>query len=277
MSYELTGASALSDEPCRYGKSKLLVRGPRRDLDTPYLAFMGGTEVYGRFVQRPFVARLEESLERTCVNLGSVNAGLDSFVQDEELKSVARGADVTVLQVLGAQNISNRLYRVHPRRNDRFLQASDSLSELYGEVDFTEYHFNKHLLTGLESCSPERFAAVRAELETAWVARMSQMIEELDGQVVLLWLRYDLDKGASSSLLDQEPTLVERGMIDALRSQVLAVIELPVQTAGGADDIDGMVLGQMDLPTAGHMIGPMEHMRIANAAAEGIRQVLADS
>lgn len=277
MSYELTGASALSDEPCRYGKSKLLVRGPRRDLDTPYLAFMGGTEVYGRFVQRPFVARLEDSLERTCVNLGSVNAGLDSFVQDEELKSVARGADITVLQVLGAQNISNRLYRVHPRRNDRFLQASESLSELYGEVDFTEYHFNKHLLTGLESCSPERFAAVRAELETAWVARMSQMIEELDGQVVLLWLRYDLDKGASSSLLGQEPTLVESRMIDALRSQVMGVIELPVQTAGGADDIDGMVLGQMDLPTAGHMIGPMEHMRIANAAAEEIRQALAGS
>jgi len=277
MSYELTGASALSEEPCRYGKSKLLVRGPRRDLDRPYLAFMGGTEVYGRFVPRPFVARLEESLERTCVNLGSVNAGLDSFVQDEELKSVARGAEITVLQVLGAQNISNRLYRVHPRRNDRFLQASESLSELYDEVDFTEYHFNKHLLTGLETCSPERFVTVRAELETAWVARMSKMIEELNGQVVLLWLRYDLDKGASSSLLDQEPTLVERGMIDALRSQVLSVIEVPVQTAGSADDIDGMVLGQMDLPTANHMIGPLEHMRIANAAAEGIRQALAAS
>lgn len=277
MSYELTGASALSDEPCRYGKSKLLVRGPRRDLDTPYLAFMGGTEVYGRFVQRPFVARLEESLERTCVNLGSVNAGLDSFVNDEELKSVARGADITVLQVLGAQNISNRLYRVHPRRNDRFLQASESLSELYDEVDFTEYHFNKHLLTGLEACSPERFAMVRTELETAWVARMSKMIEELDGQVVLLWLRYDLEKGADHSLLDQEPTLVESGMIDALRSQVMGVIEVPVQTAGRADDIDGMVLGQMDLPTANHMIGPMEHMRIANAAAEGIRQALAAS
>ncbi|OUS36826.1 hypothetical protein A9Q94_08180 [Rhodobacterales bacterium 56_14_T64] len=277
MSYELTGASALSDEPCRYGKSKLLVRGPRRDLDTPYLAFMGGTEVYGRFVPRPFVARLEESLERTCVNLGSVNAGLDSFVNDEELKSVARGADITVLQVLGAQNISNRLYRVHPRRNDRFLQASESLNELYDDVDFTEYHFNKHLLTGLESCSPERFALVRAELETAWVARMRKLIEELDGQVVLLWLRYDLDKGANSSLLDQEPTLVESGMIDALRSQVMGVIEVPVQTAGGADDIDGMVLGQMDLPTANHMIGPLEHMRIANAAAEGIRQALAAS
>ncbi|PCJ10233.1 MAG: hypothetical protein COB16_02260 [Rhodobacteraceae bacterium] len=276
MSYELTGASALSDEPCRYGTSKLLVRGPRRDLDAPYLAFMGGTEVYGRFVERPFVARLEETLGRPCINLGSVNAGLDSFVQDEELTLVARGADLTVLQVLGAQNISNRLYRVHPRRNDRFLQASDVLSELYGEVDFTEFHFNKHLLTGLESCSADRFASVRAELEAAWVARMSQMIGALDGQVVLLWLRYDLGRDANSgAMLNQEPALVDRAMVDSLRSQVQGVIELPVQTAGGADDIDGMVFGQMDLPNAGHMIGPMEHMRIANAAAEGLRQVLA--
>jgi hypothetical protein len=278
MSYELTGASALSDEPCRYGKSKLLVRGPRRDLEVPYLAFMGGAEVYGRFVERPFVSRLEETLGRTCVNLGSINAGLDSFVQDEELKLVARSADLTVLQVLSAQNISNQMYRVHPRRNDRFLEASDALCALYSDVDFTEFHFNKHLLTGLDACSADRFVAVRAELETAWVERMSQMIKELDGQVVLLWLRYDLDRGTrSSSLLGQEPTMVEAAMIDALRGQVQAVIELPVQTAGAADDVDGMVLGQMDLPAAGHTIGPMEHMRIANAAAEGLRKVLAES
>ena len=276
MSYELTGASALSDEPCRYGKSKLLVRGPRRDLEVPYLAFMGGTEVYGRFVERPFVSRLEETLGQPCVNLGSVNAGLDSFVNDEELKLVGRGADLTVLQVLGAQNLSNRMYRVHPRRNDRFLQASDTLCALYGEVDFTEYHFNKHLLTGLDACSADRFVAVRAELETAWVKRMSCMIEALDGRVVLLWLRYELDTvGTESGLLGHEPALIDSTMIDALRPQVQAVIELPVQTAGPADDVDGMILGQMDLPAAGHMIGPMEHMRIANAAADGLRKVLA--
>ena len=276
MSYELTGASALSDEPCRYGKSKLLVRGPRRDLNAPYLAFMGGTEVYGRFVARPFVSRLEETLGRPCVNLGSINAGLDSFVRDDDLKQVARGADLTVLQVLGAQNISNRLYRVHPRRNDRFLQASDALCSLYSEVDFTEFHFNKHLLTGLEACSTDRFGAVGAELEAAWVARMSLMIDDLDGRVVLLWLRYELDKGAEgSSPLGPEPPLVDSTMIDALRPRVQAVIELPVQTAAVANDVDGMVLGEMDLPAAGHMIGPMEHMRIANAAAEGLRRVLA--
>ena len=275
MSYELTGASALSDEPCRYGESKLLVRGPARDLDAPYVAFMGGTEVYGRFVARPFVSRIEDQLERPCINLGSVNAGLDSFEQDRVLKKIGREADLTVLQVLGAQNISNRLYRVHPRRNDRFLQASEPLSDLYSDVDFTEYHFNKHMLTGLESCCDERFKTVRDEVQTAWVARMCSMIESLDGEVVLLWLRYDLgNEDTKGSLLDQEPTLVDRPMVESLRSQVKGVIELPVQTAASADDIDGMVLGQMDLPTAGHAIGPMEHMRIANEASEMLRKIL---
>lgn len=274
MSYELTSASALSDEPCRYGTSKLLVRGPRRDLDLPYLAFMGGTEVYGRFVEVPFVSQVENALGRTCVNLGSVNAGLDSFMRDAELKTVARGADLTVLQVLGAQNISNRMYQVHPRRNDRFLQASNALTALYGEVDFTEFHFNKHLLTGLESCSADRFTAVRTELEIAWVSRMSQLIDELDGKVVLLWLRYELGREDRNSLLNHEPTMVEGAMIDALRGQVQAVIEMPVQTAGSADDIDGMTLGSMDLPAAEHMIGPSEHMRIANAAADQLADIL---
>ncbi len=36
---------------------------------------------------------------------------------------------------MGAQNLSNRFYAVHPRRNDRFLRASTLMKTIFREVD----------------------------------------------------------------------------------------------------------------------------------------------
>ena len=58
------------------------------------------------------------------VNLGCLNAGPDVYLNDPEILRIASKADVTVLQVVGAANLTNRFYTVHPRRNDRFLHAS---------------------------------------------------------------------------------------------------------------------------------------------------------
>ncbi|MBQ4827128.1 MULTISPECIES: DUF6473 family protein [unclassified Leisingera] len=265
MSYELKSAGALSGEPCRYGQSRLLVRGPQRSLEDPYVAFLGGTEVYGRFVEFPFVDSLQTQLGLDCINLGSVNAGLDSFVQDDSLIGIARQADVSVVQMLGAQNISNPYYRVHPRRNDRFLQAHAALKTLYPEVDFTEFHFNKHLLCTLREISSQRFEQVQEQLQRSWIERMSVLIEALDGRVLLLWLRYELDAEAG---FPEEPVLVDRSMADALRPKVQGVLEFRASSAAMAQDIAGMIFGQMELPAARHMIGPKEHLRIADALAD---------
>jgi hypothetical protein len=53
-------------------------------------------------------------------NLGLVNAGIDVFINEPMIQDFCAGAVVTVIQVLGAANMSNRFYAVHPRRNDRF-------------------------------------------------------------------------------------------------------------------------------------------------------------
>ncbi|MGR3760765.1 DUF6473 family protein [Roseobacteraceae bacterium NS-SX3] len=271
MSYELKSASALAGEPCCYANSRLPVRGPERELTQPYVAVMGGSEVFGRFVEQPFAAGAEALLGLPCVNLGSVNAGLDSFAQDKSLLAIARAAELTVLQVLGAQNISNRYYRVHPRRNDRFLQAQPALKALYPEVDFTEFHFNKHLLSTLRRVCEDRFATVQAHLQETWIDRMSEVTEALDGRVLLLWLQYDLTQGAAFT---REPALVDRPMVDALRPMVEGVAEVPVQTAGPAGDTHGMVYGEMELPAARLMLGPRAHGRIAEKLAGRLAPLL---
>ena len=63
MAYVYPGAGAPEDAACRYGASRLLFRGPQRDVRGPYCVVLGGTETYGRYV-----ARLSRRIKRrdTC-------------------------------------------------------------------------------------------------------------------------------------------------------------------------------------------------------------------
>lgn len=271
MSYELKSADALVSELCSYGESKLRVRGPERDFGTPYISFLGGTEVFGRFVERPFTQGIESQLGLTCINLGCMNAGIDAFLHDEPLMEIAASGQMTVLQVMGAQNLTNSFYKVHPRRNDRFLRAYDTLAHLFPEVDFTDFNFNKHLLTSLKAISEDRFERVCAGLQETWLTRMGRVVDALDGRVVLLWMRYDM---STTDVLGPAPCLVDRSMVDVLRPRVFDVIELEVTTAGQAQDIPGMIFGPMDLPAARLMIGPKEHDRIADEVASRLLKML---
>lgn len=271
MSFELPGAGAPEDVVCRYGTSKLMCRGPRKELDDPYIAFLGASETFGKFVKQPFVALTERGLQHDCVNLGCVNAGLDAFVQDPEVLRIAAGARLAVIQVMGAQNLSNRFYRVHPRRNDRFLVASPLLASIYREVDFTEFHFNKHLLGTLQKVSPDRFSVVRQELQQVWLGRMRLLLAALPRKPLMLWLRYS---SGSPSVLGEEPLLVDRAMLDSLRPDVQSIVELPVTATGETDELGLMQYGPMQAPAAAHMIGPRTHRQIADKLTQEIQALL---
>jgi uncharacterized protein DUF6473 len=271
MSIETSGASALEYLPCRYGNSKLLFRGPRRRLRNPYVAFLGGTETYGKFVPQPFSAIVESRLGMDCVNLGCLNAGLDTFVNDGEVQGIATGAELSVLQVLGAQNLSNRFFRVHPRRNDRFLQASPLLSAIYREVDFTEFNFNKHMLGHLQMLSSDRFQTVRDELRQAWSGRMRLLLDSIGSATILLWVHMAASDKAPMSA---EPMLVTADMIESLGDRVLDVVDVAIEPAGRAGDMGDMVYGQMDAPAAMQLPGPRAHEQIADAMTLALRRAL---
>ena len=274
MSFLIQGASALDEEPCRYGESRLPCRGPRREPDGHYIVFMGGSETYGRFVEWPFAALTEQATGRVCINLGSVNAGLDSYVHDRSLMDIAKGADAVVVQIMPAQNLSNRFYRVHPRRNDRFLEPTPELVSMYPEVDFTEFNFNMHLLNTLKKVSPSRFGTIKAELKSLWTARMRRLIEVTGKRTLLLWLRY-MDRGPMQveTAACTSPAFVDAKMIDSLRSNVAGIIMRKVRSAGATGDLESMFFGQMEEPIAEQMIGPTKHALIANAVVEALRDL----
>jgi hypothetical protein len=268
MSYVTRGDGALDYLPCRYGTSKLLFRGPRRRLDRGYVAVVGGTETYGRFVRQPYPALLEQMTGTRMVNLGYVNAGIDVFLQDDTVMSICAGAEATVVQVLGAQNLTNRFYTVHPRRNDRLLAVSPMLQALYRDVDFAEFNFTRHLLAALEDRSRERFALVVGELRAAWAGRMHQLLQRIGGRKILLWIGEEAPGHRSPpGTRAPDPLFVTRDMIEELRplvSDVVVVVEDPEARAAGTA---GMVFDPADAVLAEASANGAVHRQVADALA----------
>lgn len=257
MSFAFPGDVSLDYYPCRYGRSKLLFRGPRRDLATPFVAVLGGVETYGKFVPRPYPALLEDALGHPVVNFGVPWAGPDAWANDPALTELAARARVTVLQLTGAQNLTNRFYAVHPRRNDRFLRASPLLQQIFREVDFTEFTFTRHLLQSLHRVSPQKFAILVEELQAAWLARMTALLPRLGPRVVLLWLQ---GRGEEA-----EPLLVTSSMVEALRPRVAAILPVTFSHAAQASGTAGMMYPPLAEPAAQGLPGPLHHAELAAA------------
>ncbi|MDW3181054.1 MULTISPECIES: DUF6473 family protein [unclassified Roseobacter] len=278
MTYDVLGAGALDYMPCRYGHSKLLFRGPERRLDAPYVSFLGGNATYGKFIKAPFPALVESGLGVNCVNFGVANAGVDVLLNDSFLTGACAGAAATVVQIVGAQNLSNRFYTVHPRRNDRFLTASPLLTAIYPEVDFAEFHFTRHMLSSLYTVSRERFAAVRNEVQTAWLARMKLLLKNASSETVLVWFADHAPLHQEPAGLDpakaRSPLFVTREMLEELgphASRFVEVVATPEATSAGTE---GMVFSQMEAMAAAEMLGPKAHGELAKELGAVLQELV---
>lgn len=256
----------------------MLFRGPRKRLDLPYLAFIGGTETYGKFIEKPFPNLVEKAMRQTCVNFGCVNGGIDAFVNDPTVMGICAEADLTVVQVMGANYLSNRFYSVHPRRNDRFLRASTVLQAIYPDVDFSEFSFTRHMLGALHAKSIERFDTVVNELREAWMARMRNMLGQIGNRVILLWFSEDLmtDEHWSDrpGQLQVDPLFITAAMIDELRPLVKDVVVANPTERAVSQGARGMFFPTSQAKAASEMLGVDCHIEASAALIPKIRDQL---
>lgn len=268
---DLTG---MQDVPCRYGSARTLFRGPARRFDVPHIAAIGGTQTYGRYIDHPYPSLLESLIGKTCINLGSLHAGVTTFADDPAMAQIWHGAEVTIVQVMGANNLSNRFYTVHPRRNDRFLRAAESLQSLYPEVDFTEVTFTRHLLGRLYEVSPVRFEIVVHELRQAWVGRMRHLLSQFGGRSILLWFSTEPLNDAVWSdrpaLLQADPLFVSAGMIDRLRPLVRHIVVVNPTSAALSEVSAGMRVPLTEQAMAAQLLGLRCHAEAAAALANAL-------
>ena len=266
-----TPEPALDYDLCRYGASRVMFRGPKRAIDGAYVAVVGGSQTFGKFVEVPFVDALEAQIGEPVVNLGVMQAGLTLIAEDPDILRVASGARMTVVQVLGAQNMSNRFYSVHPRRNDRFVSASTSLKRLFPMIDFTEFHFVGHLLSALQDTGDPAFEAVVSELKTAWVSRMQWVLDTIGGEKVLLWMADRRPDGPSDQSNPLDPHFVDRDMLEDVSHSTAGLIEVVPGDLARSEGLIGKTYLEHERQAACVMPGPLCHSEVATRLAEGIR------
>jgi hypothetical protein len=264
----------------RYGRSKNLFRGPKPDFSVPHFAFLGSSETYGKFVPRPFTQLLHQSLDMPCANFAALNAGVEMYLKDPTILLACAEARASVIAVMGAHNLSNRFYLVHPRRNDRFIKPSKMLSTLYREVDFSDIHFTRHLLQTLAETDEAKFSIVVDELKAAWTNRMKSLLEMIEGRTILLWMS-DVpppeplvhSDAQPAKYLGADPLFVDQEMIDEISPLVTQVIECIAKPQTVAAATDGMIFGTADAAAAQKMPGPAFHQQVAEQLLEVLQSM----
>ncbi len=271
MESQLTGHGGPNYHPCHYGQSKHVFRGPARRLDGDFVAVLGGSETFGQFVDMPFPDLLERALGIDCVNFGVANAGPDAFLADPDILASCIRARMTLVQVFGALNQSNAFYRVHPRHNDRFIAPKPALKELFPEVDFTEFHYTRHLLGELERLSPRRHGQVRAVLRATWTDKMRQLLTRVHGPVILLWIASRRPTAPADRLADGDPPYVTGAMVATLQGLGAEMVAAPAVAGGG---LAGKTFDSSQRRAARLLPGPEIHGPVSQMLAAKIRPMI---
>lgn len=271
MSFETLGQAALNYFPCQYGTSRLSFRGPKRGLDGRYVTYLGGIETYGKFIELPYPNLIEQETGLKSVNLGLGNVGVDIYLKDQALLRICQNGIATVLQIVGALNVSNRFFTVHPRRNDRFITASKHLRDLYPEIDFAEISFTRHLLLSLLHTDAARFGQVEAELKSAWTQGMSRLIAEIGGPVILLWMT-DHEPGSG---LEGEPIFVDYAMLEQIAPHSMRIVKVVGTAKERSRALNEMIFNDMEEQAAAEMLGPAVHRRAALQLAPVLQEIVA--
>ena len=253
MRTDIRQKDALRLEPCKYGLSKLPFRGPIRPTQGRFVACLGGSDTFAKYIRKPYPDLIETATGEVCVNLGCQSAGPDVFLHDMAIQSLCHDAAATVIQVVGAANLSNAFYKVHPRRNDRFVAPTQKLTALFPEIDFAEIAFTGHLIECLRSMDNVRFDLVKQHLQRMWLRRMITLTGQCSGPVLLLWLRSPSTTG--------EPAFVTSGMLAALKGHVARVVEVDAHTG----ETEGMCFAPLDALNAALTFGADVHVKAAKA------------
>jgi hypothetical protein len=263
-----------ADQPdyglCDVPGSRHRFRGPSVDFDEPFVAVLGGTETFGKYVTAPYPSLLGRKLNTPVMNFGIAQVGLTLLCDDDWLLDRASQADLTVLQVPSAQNMSNRLYSVHSRRNDRFLNVSPALRAIFPKVDFADIHFTGHLLEVLQAASRSGFEIVVNELKLAWVRRMQWVLALIQSRVLLLWVADHRPDARACRIDATGPSFVDRSMLDTLQDQAIGLVEY---VSHPTHSVEGMVFPENERRAARSSLGPEDHAAIANALAEALVDV----
>lgn len=212
----------------RFGTGQLRFRGPCPDLNEGYVVIVGGATAFGPGARRPFAYAITQQLPFPVLNLGYPASGPDLYLSDPVLQVAIAKARAMVLVPPCALSLTNRLYRVHPRRNDRVIEFGEAMRQRCAGFDLENIVFVGHLARTLSEVDPVTFSELVAEVKAAWVARMSSLMRLSAGRTVLLWAARHPPADVLMPVIDQlqrHPPLVDQQMMDTIAVDAARVVE----------------------------------------------------
>jgi len=129
-----------------------------------------------------------KALDYTCVNWGTPGAGPSFFLKDPVVLEGCSNSQACVISVMGAVAMSNRLYSVFKRRNSRVKTTSASLKAMFPNLNLDGFRFAHNMLRLMHNDNPSNFKVLEIELKEAWIARMCELLDEIETTRVLLWM-----------------------------------------------------------------------------------------
>ena len=152
-------------------------RGPLIDLSSPYLAFIGSAQTFGRFVETPFPRLLSRRLGIPgSPNLGVGGAGPRHFLTSEYLELINR-AEAAVIQVLSGRSASNSLFDNS--------ESGGMIGRIRGEPSLTR----AESLYSRAEIFPTRYHLVQIINETRsdYLATFVQLLRKIVVPKILFW------------------------------------------------------------------------------------------
>lgn len=216
---------------------------------------------------------LEEKLDYTCANWGTPGAGPSFFLKDPVVLEACSNSKVCVVSVMGAVSMSNRLYSVFKRRNSRVRTISDSLRAMFPDLELSEFRFAHNMLRHMHRDNPANFKVVEIELKEAWVARMRELLDEIETVRILLWIsERTADEDCSTNRRGRfvtHPAFVDREMLEEITPMVDLVVEYVPEIDPNAEALSGEEIGPA-IPVPGELM----HQQAADILSEPIREIL---
>lgn len=194
------------------------LRGPRVDLDKPYVACIGAAQTFGRFCQRPFPALLGKSLGIPVLNFAIGGCGPEMYRREPHL-GILRRSKLVIAQVLSGRSASNSAWR----SNGGDINGV-CLSD--GRIDRQEPVLRDLLATK----SRDYMARIVAETRADFSQHFAGLLDSLGTPSILFWFakrkpdyvtRYDDLWG----MLSDFPHLIDRPTMDAIRPHASDYVE----------------------------------------------------
>ncbi|MBB5515317.1 hypothetical protein FHS89_001327 [Rubricella aquisinus] len=278
MSVQKVIPTTLNYQEYRFGRSRQIFRGPMPDLSKPYAAFIGGSETYGKFSPETYPSVLEQELSYQCINWGTPGAGPGFFIKDPVILEACSQAKICVISVMSAHTVPNRLYSTYLRRNEKFKEASEQLKTLYPEVDFSQFRFAANMVSRLEEVDETRFAMIRLEMKNAWIARMKELMTDIETQKILLWFS-DLSPEESGSLPAREvrrrvPAFVSREMVEAVAPMADYYVEYVASEEAARGEVGDRIPGARGMHVARRFPSAMMHEEVAELLEAPLTKLL---